>query len=104
MGNLGEANAIAKRSPGMQLAEPLLTVVGYNAMTELGWISAIVSRETDDSVAVKLEEEEVSEEIEDFELYLRQISSIELVTNHSSVFFLRAVAPHLVAPYLVAHV
>ena len=42
----------------MQLAEPLLTVVGYNAMTELGWISAIVSRETDDSVAVKLAEEE----------------------------------------------
>ena len=42
----------------MQLAEPLLTVVGYISMTELGWISAIVSRETDDSVAVKLEEEE----------------------------------------------
>ena len=41
----------------MQLAESLLTVVGYNAMTELGWISEIVSRETDDSVAVKLEKE-----------------------------------------------
>ena len=42
----------------MQLAEPLLAVVGYNAMTELGWISAIIIRETDDSVAVKLEEED----------------------------------------------
>ena len=42
----------------MSLAEPLLTVVGYNAMTELGWISVRISRETDDSVAVKLEEEE----------------------------------------------
>ena len=42
----------------MPLAEPLLTVVGYNAMTELGRIFAIVSRETDDSVAVKLEEGE----------------------------------------------
>ena len=42
----------------MQLAEALLTVVGYNAMTELGWISAIVSRETDDPVAIKLEEKE----------------------------------------------
>ena len=64
----------AKRSPGpgdllvvlgagMQLAELLLTVVGYKAMTELGWISAIVlvSRETDDSVAVKLEEEDPSQ-------------------------------------------
>ena len=40
----------------MQLAEPLLTVMGYNAMTELGLISAIVSRETDDSVAVILKE------------------------------------------------
>ena len=42
----------------MHLAEPLLTVVGYNFMTEFGWISAIVSRETDDSVAVELEEED----------------------------------------------
>ena len=44
----------------MKRAEPLLTVVGYNAMTELGWISAIVSRETesDDSAAAKIEEEE----------------------------------------------
>ena len=45
----------------MQLAEPLLTVVGYNAMTELRRISVIVSRETYDSVAVKLEEEEVDQ-------------------------------------------
>ena len=45
----------------MQLAEPLLTVVGYNTMTELRWISVIVSRETYDSVAVKLEEEEVDQ-------------------------------------------
>ena len=54
MGNYGMANTIAKRSHGVQLAEPLLTVVGYSAMTK--WISAIVSRETDDCVAVKLKE------------------------------------------------
>ena len=42
----------------MQQAEPLLTVVGYNTMTELGRISLIISRVTDDSVAAKLEEEE----------------------------------------------
>ena len=36
----------------------MLTIVGYNAMTELGWISAIISRETDHSVTTKLEEEE----------------------------------------------
>ena len=41
----------------MQLAEPLLTVAGYNAMTELGRISSIIRRVTDDSVAAKLEEE-----------------------------------------------
>ena len=42
----------------MQLAELLLTVAGYNAMTELGRISSIIRRVTDDSVAAKLEEEE----------------------------------------------
>ena len=31
----------------MQLAEPLLTVVGYNASSELGRVSAMISRETD---------------------------------------------------------
>ena len=36
----------------------MLTIVGYKAMTELGWISAIISRETDDSVTTKLEEKE----------------------------------------------
>ena len=56
--NQGEANAIAERTPEMKRAEPLLTVVGYNARTELRWISAIISRETDDSVAAKIEEEE----------------------------------------------
>ena len=38
-------------------SEPLLTVAGYNAMTELGRISSIIRRVTDDSVAAKLEEE-----------------------------------------------
>ena len=42
----------------MQLAKPLLTVVGYNASSELGRISVIISRETDDSGTVKIEEEE----------------------------------------------
>ena len=41
----------------MKRAEPLLTVVGYSARTGLGWISAIISRETDDFVTAKLEEE-----------------------------------------------
>ena len=40
----------------MQLAEPLLTVAGYNASSELGWISAIKSGETDDSGTVKIED------------------------------------------------
>ena len=44
----------------MQLAEPLLSVAGYNAMTELGKIFFIIRRVTDDSVAAKLEEEEVN--------------------------------------------
>ena len=42
----------------MQLAEPLLTVVGYNSLTELGKISSIIRRVTDDFVAAKSEEEE----------------------------------------------
>ena len=42
----------------MQLAEPLLTEVGYIAMTELGTISSIIRRVTDDSVAANKEEEE----------------------------------------------
>ena len=42
----------------MRRDEPMLTIVGYKAMTELGWISAIISRETDDSVTTKLEEKE----------------------------------------------
>ena len=41
----------------MQLAEPLLTVAGYIAMTELGRISLII-RVTDESVAAKLGQEE----------------------------------------------
>ena len=43
----------------MKRAEPLLTVVGYNAMTELRWISATVSRDLYDSAAAKIEEEEM---------------------------------------------
>ena len=39
---------LARQEISWDAAEPLLTVVGYNAMTELGWISAIISRETDD--------------------------------------------------------
>ena len=42
----------------MQLAEPLLTVAGYIAMTELKRISLIIRRVTDDSVAARLEQEE----------------------------------------------
>ena len=53
MGNYGEANALTERSPGMQLAEPLLTVAGYNAMTELRRISSIIGRVTNDSIAAK---------------------------------------------------
>ena len=34
------------------------TVVGYNAMTELGRISSIIRRVADDSVAAKSEEKE----------------------------------------------
>ena len=52
------AHPLAKRSPGMQLAEPLLKVVGYNASLELGRISAIKSGEMDVSGTVKIEEEE----------------------------------------------
>ena len=37
----------------MQLAEPLLIEEGYNAKTELGRISSIIRRVTDDSVAAK---------------------------------------------------
>ena len=40
------------------LAEPLLTVVGYISMTELGWISSIIKRVTDNYVAAKLVKEE----------------------------------------------
>ena len=42
----------------MQLAEPLLTVVGYMAITELGRISSFIRRVTDDFVAAESEEEE----------------------------------------------
>ena len=38
----------------MQLAERLLTVAGYKAMIELGRISSIIRRVTNDSVAAKL--------------------------------------------------
>ena len=38
----------------MQLAEPLLTVAGYIAMTELGRISSIIRRGTDDSIKKKI--------------------------------------------------
>ena len=41
----------------MELAEPLLTVVGCNAMTELGRISSIIRRVTD-SVTAKPKEED----------------------------------------------
>ena len=43
----------------MQLAEPLLTVAGYIAMTQLRRISSIIRRVTDDSVAAKLKEEKI---------------------------------------------
>ena len=44
----------------MKRAEPLLTVVGYKARTELRWISAIISRKTYDSVTAKLEKEKIT--------------------------------------------
>ena len=54
-GNRGDRNALAERFPGMQLAEPLLIEEGYNAKTELGRISSIIRRVTDDFDAAKSE-------------------------------------------------